>query len=97
MEGDIFGSMNTVEYLTGEGFYICGGEDIYEKYTAIFHKNSRISPFMSVLDSSILSIIDPLSENPLFIHRDWISGLRIVNRKGEAVFVLNKDFCDCSC
>ena len=53
--------------------------------------------FMSVLDSSILGGIGTLSENPLSIYRGRVSGLRIVNAKGELVSGLNKDFCDCAC
>ena|GEM_PF-2598650 len=97
LDGKTVGSVKTVQYLSNEGNSYCGGEDINVKYSAMFNRTERISTFMETTERDILGIINPLSENPLIIHRDWPSVLSITDFQEKAEFSLRKDFCDCSC
>jgi hypothetical protein len=89
--------LETITWQSGEGWWMCGGEDLYQQAFALREGGRLILPFVPAQGEELIGVFDSDGDgSPELLLQDTITrSRRLVGEGGERVW--SRAYCDCPC
>ena len=88
--------LHHVTYFTGEGYENCGGEDYFERKSAVYRDGQLVAKFANTEYLSYKASIQYDSRD-FFLVRSAYGTIFLKDAEGKVIDSINKAFCYCEC